>query len=388
MKVMLVHNSYQQSGGEDTVLASEMNLLLRCGNEVNLFHLHNNTVNSVLKKIHTALHAPYSRAILHDLRARITLYNPDVVHVHNIFPLITPSVFDACRDMKVPVVYTLHNFRTVCPGALLLRDGRICEKCLHGTAYRAALYGCYRNSRIGSLAVARLVEYHRKRNTWRDKVDLFIALTQFAKRKFVEAGFSDKKIVVKPNFVAAPAPPDIIKERNGALFVGRLSPEKGLRTILDAWEKLEVPLQIAGKGPLLDEIVNRQNDRICVRGHVSGNEISDLMFSAYVLIMASDCYEGFPMGLVEAFSHGLPVIAPRLGSMEELIQDHVTGLLYEPGNAEDLAAKVKWAVYHREELMRMGRNARKVYQDKYTPETNYSLLIEIYKQAMLAKHDV
>ncbi|RMG25008.1 MAG: glycosyltransferase family 1 protein, partial [Methanobacteriota archaeon] len=215
MKILQVHNRYQHAGGEDSVVRMEKELLEQYGHEVVQFLADNDDIQGLTKKIKVALSTHYSKASKRAMKDYLDRYEPDVVHVHNFFPKLTPSIFDACSERGVPTVMTLHNYRLICPGALFMRDGKVCEKCLQGGPYHAVRYGCYKSSRIGSWSVARMISYHRKANTWHHKVDRFIALTEFAKSKFTEAGFPEGKIVVKPNFYSGVAPSSET-ERHGA----------------------------------------------------------------------------------------------------------------------------------------------------------------------------
>jgi glycosyltransferase involved in cell wall biosynthesis len=385
MRILLLHNYYQQGGGEDTVVEAERKLLQEHGNDVNVFSVSNDEIRSTFGKIRSACFLPYSIKAKLEVAREISRFLPDLVHVHNFFPLFTPSIYDACQMACVPVVQTLHNFRIICPGALLMRRGNACEECLHGSPYRAALHFCYRKSLLGSLAVARMVAFHRSRRTWQDKVDRFIALTEFAKTRFVMAGFPAEKICVKPNFAQNPTSALNSGARQGALFVGRLSPEKGIKTLLAAWRQLDVPMRIAGDGPLMESIQNADIRNLVTTGKLNKDIVASEMDNAAFLIMPSEWYEGFPMVLVEAFSHGLPVIASRLGSMAEIVVDGLTGILFEAGNADDLATKVRWAVEHPDEMRVMGEKARKDYERKYTSEVNYQQLMAIYEGAIKSK---
>ena len=388
MRILLVHNTYQQAGGEDTVAAAEMALLRNFGHEVHLHTVSNDKIQSFWTKVVTSWRTPYSLWGLKEITGVINETQPEVVHVHNFFPLLTPSIYDACRDAGVPVVQTLHNYRTICAGALLLREGKPCEDCINGSPYQAVLHGCYRNSRLGSLAVARMIDRHRRRGTWAEKVDRFIALTDFARNKFLEAGFPAERIVVKPNFIEkANLEAADGRQRSGALFVGRLSEEKGIRTLFKAWESLDFPLRIVGDGPLMNRVREQASGTIAVLGNKERKQVNEEMVHAAFLVMSSEWYEGCPMVLLEAFSQGLPVITSRLGSMAEIVEDGVTGLHFNPGDAEDLVRKVRWATEHPEEIRRMGQNALRVYEEKYTPETNYRCLMTIYEETITDKQE-
>ena len=279
---------------------------------------------------------------------------------------------------------TLHNFRLICPGALLLRDGKVCELCIKGSPYQAAKYGCYRNSKAGSLVVAHMVAQHRKRGTWQSKVSRFIALTNFAKQKFVEAGFPADKIAVKSNFLHEPelVPNLTLPTHSGfALFVGRISEEKGLRTLLKSWEAMaeHVELKIAGSGPLAELLTD--NNKVIALGRQTATQIQQLMQQAAFLVFPSEWYEGFPMVLLEAFAQGLPVLASRLGSMTDIIQDGENGLLFTAGNAEDLTLKAKWLLQNPQQARKLGENARNSFLTKYSAAQNYRELLAIYADA-------
>ncbi|WP_415879642.1 glycosyltransferase [Methylomonas sp. TEB] len=386
MKILMVHNRYQQVGGEDGVVAAEAELLMSHGDIVELWEVDNkNLPSNLLGKFKTALSTRYSRDSKLIALQRLKAFKPDIVHVHNFFPQISPSIYDACIQEAVPVVQTLHNYRLICPGAILMRGGKICEQCISGSPYQAVLYGCYRGSKMGSLVVAHMVSHHRNQGTWSNKVNKFIALTEFAKSKFVQAGFPVEKIAIKPNFIGDPykvtAP--MAKAKPGfALFVGRISDEKGIRKLVKAWSKLEgkCELKIAGSGPLEDSLQGIAN--ITVLGRRSPSEISVLMQQACFLVLPSEWYEGFPLVLVEALAHGLPVLASRLGSMLDIIEDGKTGLLFTPTDANDLADKAKWLIDHPKELERFSENARSVFYEKYTDEENYSALMKIYNSVL------
>ncbi|MFQ5785440.1 MAG: glycosyltransferase [Alphaproteobacteria bacterium] len=381
MKVLIAHNTYQQIGGEDAVVAAEHALLEAHGHAVETFGASNHAIDGPWSQLCTAFRAPYSPAARDALARRLASGRPDIVHVHNFFPLLTPSIYDACRAAGVPVVQTLHNYRLICPVATLRRNGAVCERCVTGSAYHAVLHGCYRGSRPGTLAVARMVERHRARGTWRERVDRYIALTGFARNKFVEGGLPAERIAVKPNFVAGEPPEEMPAARGGALFVGRLSPEKGIATLLAAWRGLDIPLRIAGDGPLDAAVRAAASPAITPLGRIDARAVAHEMRRAGFLVVPSEWYEGFPMVIVEAYARGLPVIAARLGSLAEIVEDGVTGLHAAPGDPADLAARVRWAAANPEALARMGAAARARYEARYTPEANYAMLAAIYAEA-------
>jgi glycosyltransferase involved in cell wall biosynthesis len=336
MRVLLVHNRYQEAGGEDTVVANEQTLLERNGWQTRLWCVTNDVIAGTRAKITVAMRTPCSRPARDELVRVIVDFAPTVVHVHNFFPLLSPSIYDASRAAGVPVVQTLHNYRTICAGGLLMRGGHSCEDCVGATPYQAVFHGCYRGSRLGSWAVARMVDTHRRLGTWLYKVDRLIALSAFSKSKFVSAGFPADRIAIKPNFTESRAVigPAV---RLGALYVGRLSIEKGIETLLRAWKDLDIPLRVLGDGPLRGLVENGANSSVTLLGWQSPAAVAAEMARAAFLIVPSIWPESFPMVIVEAFCQGLPVIASRIGALAEIIDDGSTGLLFSTGDAEDLA---------------------------------------------------
>jgi glycosyltransferase involved in cell wall biosynthesis len=389
VKILVVHNAYQQRAGEDAVVGAEVRLLEANGHAVVRYKRDNDELQgrSVLGGIAAGIETVWSSRSFREVRDLIGKDRPDVAHFHNTFPLISPSAYYPCAQARVPVVQTLHNYRLWCPAAKFLRDGKVCEACLGRNAWPGVVYGCYRGSRAATAATAAMLAVHRGMGSWQTKVDVYIALSEFARRKFIEGGLPAERIVVKPNFVAGVLAP---KTAPGGyvLFVGRLSEEKGLQLLLSAWRGMhtKIPLRIAGDGPLLEKLSREIGESSLVHielvGRRTPDEVRALMHGARFLVFPSMWYEGFPMTIVEAFASGLPVLATRLGSMAEIVQDGVTGLHFEPGNAADLAAKVTWAWNHPEELARMGRAARAEYEAKYQPSTNYEMLMDIYRGAM------
>jgi glycosyltransferase involved in cell wall biosynthesis len=389
MNVLILHNRYQHSGGEDAVFAAESALLRENGHTV-IENLENNQRISSMGKMSVVSQTLWSRASYNKIRDVIIRAHPDIAHFHNTFPLISPSAYYACHAEGIPVVQTLHNYRLLCPVATLYRDNAICEECLGKTIPWPGIYhGCYHRSRAQTAVVTSMLGFHRLAGTWRNQVDLYIALTEFARQKFIQGGLPVEKIVVKPNFVY---PDPGIKTQRGdfALFVGRLSPEKGINTLVLAWNNEgRVPLKIVGDGPMKDKVdqLAQTNSGVEFLGTLERSNLIMLMKEARFLILPSECYEGLPMTIIEAFACQLPVIAPDLGSSGELVADHFSGLLFNPGDPIDLAAKVKWAWEHPLELAEMGRNARREYEEKYTADRNYGMLMEIYQKALKSNRE-
>lgn len=381
MRVLIVHNRYQQAGGEDAVVANEQALLESHGYQTRLWCVTNDMIAGTWGTISVAVRTSYSRPARDKLARIIAEFAPVVVHVHNFFPLLSPSIYDACRAAGVVIVQTLHNYRTICANPALTRSGRPCFDCINGSPYQAVLHGCYRGSRIASLPVARMIDVHRRQGTWSQKVDRFIALSAFSKSKFVEAGFPADRIDVKPNFVEDhPARRPAVG--SGALYVGRLSPEKGIDTLLRAWTGVDVPLRVIGDGPMRALVESAANPWVVVLGRKTSAEIAAEMAQAAFLVQPSVAPETFGMAIAEAYCQGLPVIATRFGALAEIVDDGVTGSLFSLGDANDLATKIRWAHRHPEEMRIMGANARKVYEEKYSSSVNFRQLAKIYDAAI------
>ncbi|MFN0088685.1 MAG: glycosyltransferase [Acidimicrobiales bacterium] len=377
MRILVVHNAYRQAGGEDAVVARDVALLRERGHDVATFIEANDAIGGPFARALVAARATYATAPRDRLAAMIAACRPDVVHAHNLFPLLSPAIYDACRDARVPVVQTLHNYRLICPAATLLRDGRPCELCVTGSAYQAVRYGCYRGSRLGSLAVARLVEHHRRAGTWSSKVDRFVALSRFAKGRLVAGGLPAELIAVSGNFAADRGPPDDGAERHGLLYVGRLGEEKGIRVLLAAAARAGVALRVAGDGPLAPLV--RAAAGVTFLGPLAAGAVAAEMARAAALVVPSLWYEAFPMVLVEAFAAGLPVLASGLGSLAELVEDGVTGRHVTPGSADALADAMVWAVANGAVLAGMGRRARAIYEAEHTPDAAYARMVAIYR---------
>jgi glycosyltransferase involved in cell wall biosynthesis len=378
MRVLLVHNFYQIPGGEDSIVREELSLLKNNGVDVELYSVSNDDIRGTLATIATALQVVYNPGARRALSKKLAEFLPDVVHIHNFFPRLSPSILDACRDAHVPSIITLHNYRILCPSALLYPEEMFRERSLAHSCWWTVPKAVYRNSVAGTLAVSAMVEFHKRTLTWARKVDRFIALTNCAKQMFMHGGLPAERIVVKPNCTARPPAFGGLR-RFGGLFVGRLDEQKGVPTLLQAWKDIDYPLRIIGDGPLSELVERNASDHVSYLGRQPRDVVQREMQAAKFLVLPSTGQEMFPVTALEAFSSHLPVICSDLPSLKELIEPGVTGLTFPSGDAVALAAQVRWAVSNPSTLDELGGRAHAIYEERYTPEVNFNRLIGIYR---------
>ncbi len=381
MKILQVHNPYIHPGGEDRVVELEASMLQRSGHTVVSYQHSNRELRQqgILPTSLTLLRSSWNKAVYHELRQILRDHKPDVMHVHNFWFALSPSIFDAAHDEKIPTVMTLHNFRLLCANALFFRKGQICEQCLGRNMWPALFHACYRQSYGQTAILLRMLQQHRKKGTWSHRCHRYIVLTEFHQRKFTEGGLPPHRLVIKPNFM--PWKPTTSTRGQGVLYAGRLSQEKGIALLVESWPpKMGHPLVIAGDGPLRNTVQARAKKNPSIRwvGFLTSEEMEQQFQSAAAVVIPSICYEGFPMTLVEAFAFGRAVIAPKQGPFPTFIREGETGLLFEPGNGTDMIKKLQWLLEHPHLCLQMGNNARKEYEEKYTETSNISSLIKIY----------
>lgn len=382
MHVLVVHNRYRERGGEDAVVEHEIGLLRSAGHEVTEYGRHNDEIEDS-NPWGPAVQAFWSRRTTRDFDELIRRRMPDVVHAHNTFPLISPSVFWAAARAGIPVVQTLHNFRPICPQGLLLREGRPCESCVGRMPLPAVRHACYRGSRAQTALVAGVNLVHQSLGTWSRRVDRYIALSEFSRGRLLAGGLPAERVVVKPNSV--PVPEGVPEgPRQGLLFVGRLSPEKGLDTLVQAASAL-LPgtVRVAGSGPM--QRLLEGEPAVVPLGHLGRAALRTEMARATALVLPSACYENAPLAVLEAFACGLPVIASRLGALAEIVEDGVTGLLFEAGHSSALRERMVWALAHPEQMREMGEAARQRHARSYAPQENLRRLLEIYEGVLPAQ---
>jgi glycosyltransferase involved in cell wall biosynthesis len=389
MKILLVHNFYRTGapGGEDAVFHQERDLLLGAGHEVVCYTRSNDEMDetSSADRLRVVWGMQRSDRTFNELRDLIRRTRPDVAHFHNTFPLISASGYEACVAEDVPVVQTVHNFRIVCASATHFRAGSACEQCVPGNPWPAVRHGCYRGSRVASVAVSTMLFRNYRSGVYHDRVSTFIALTQFAARKLVAFGIPTRRIAVKPNFVELPSVRDEQFVRGEKfVFVGRLAEEKGVTFLLEAWRTLpDVPLLIVGDGPLRDslrEFAQRHSLRVEFTGLLERIALAGVLRSARSVIVPSLCLEGgVPLTLLEAMAAGAPVAATRIGGIPELLTQEVDGLLFDPGNADQLTVAVRRLNEDSDLRSSLARSAMQTVNRVHARHSNLDALVRIYR---------
>lgn len=385
-RILQVHNFYQIPGGEDVVVRNEKRLLEEHGHKVYTYYRSNAELKEGgrLGKLCVPFTAIYSFKTVQEVKKLIKEYQIDIVHVHNTLTMVSPSVFYAAFRCHVPIVQTLHNFRMLCPAGSFFRDNVICEECVRGGLKCAVKHKCYRNSKLQSFVSAAVLKVHRVLGTYR-KVN-FICLTEFNRNKLLALGdiVDAKKIFIKPNFTFAEGiePSNVPEQEEYYLFAGRVEALKGVDIAIKAFEQIpDRKLYIAGTGPMMDEMqayVKEHNiQNVKFLGYLQKEDMTEKFYHAKAVIMTSQCYEAFAMTIAEAYSYGVPVIAGRVGNMEGMVQEGVTGVKFTYNSSSDLAEKVK--EFEKLDRVTLKENAREFYQERLRPEDNYQKLMEIYE---------
>lgn len=389
-RILQIHNFYQIPGGEDVVVRNEKRLLEEHGHQVYTYYRSNKELNEkgALGKLLLPFTAVYSLKTYREVKKIIRENRIDIVHVHNTLTMVSPSVFYAAFRCRVPVVQTLHNFRMLCPAGSFFRDNVICEECVEHGMRCGIRHKCYRNSKLQTFVSAAILQIHRVIGTYR-RVN-FICLTEFNRRKLLESLDKKREVVnpnriyIKPNFTFAEeiVPSEEEPEEKYFLFAGRVEALKGIDIAIRAFEDLpEEMLYVAGNGPMMEEMQTyvREHEIKNVKflGYLQKDEMSEKFYHAKAVIMTSQCYEAFAMTIAEAYSYGVPVIAGRVGNMDGMVNDGVTGVKFTYNSAEDLAEKVR--EFNQMDLAAMKRSAREFYEKRLRPEDNYRKLMKIYE---------
>jgi glycosyltransferase involved in cell wall biosynthesis len=389
VKILIIHNKYKQKGGEDQVVENEYKLLKKNGNEVEVIYFTNENIKeNMFSKIQTFKNGIYNTTSKKIVKEEIDKFQPDIIHIHNFFPIASPSIFFLANKMKIPIVMTLHNYRLICPNALLLKENDTCEVCINKTfPIDGVLNRCYRNSFLQTFALASIVSIHKILNTWKTKIDKYIVLTNFARDKFLSSSLfiKEDKFVVKANFSD-----DFgfsYEKDDYYIFIGRLSKEKGIKVLLEAFKKIDKKVLIIGDGELNDEVkrYSEKYKNIIYLGFRDHNFIIQKLKKAKALIFPSIWYEGFPMVIVEALSTATPAICSNIGGPKEIVKDLQCGLHFEKGNINDLIDKINNFENDLEFQKKLIINSRKEYEEHYTEEINYKKLMEIYQDVISKK---
>lgn len=398
LKILLVHNFYgsESPSGENAVVNAEKRMLEANEHQVNMFSTSSDEIRGqgVYGLIKGGLSTAWNPRIFGAIKEKIETFGPDVVHVHNTFPLISPAVFYAINS-QIPKVLTVHNYRLFCPSGIPMRNGLICTQCLdQKNVLPAVVHGCYRESHIATVPLAFSVELHRKLGTWSKKVDGFITLTHFQKDKLSRAGLPLDKMYVKANSATDHLMgTKNLKKHDHVVFVGRLGQEKGLVSLLQAWKLMSLSgirppeLRLIGDGPLLKALKEMAGGLpISFLGQVSSAKAIEEIAQAKLLILPSICFEAFPMVVCEAFAQGTPVAASNIGSLPEIVKENICGALFEPGDSRSICTVVSNLWSNQDRLQKLSIGARKEYEKYYTEKTNYSRLVEIYEDVINKKY--
>jgi glycosyltransferase involved in cell wall biosynthesis len=379
-KVLIIHNKYRLHGGEDSMFESEKKLLETKGHKV-ITYVRNNketTRYGSIKTLLFPLNTIFSLRTYFKIKKLIKKEKPDVAYIHNTFPVISPSVYYACRSRNVPTIQRLPNYRLLCPNAYLFRAGKVCELCLaKNNPFIGVKYKCYRKSKTLTFILALMLKIHRR--TYLKKVDMFVPNSEIVRSKFIQAGYPKNKLIYKPNFTDGMIEPNF-KKKEFAIYVGRLSIEKGVNALAQAWADIDYPLEIYGTGPLLNIFAGNPN--IKCFNEKSMNECINRIKNAKFLIFSSEWEETFGISMIEAFSVGTPVLASKIGNMKYVVEDGKTGKFFIPGDATDLKKKALWMIEHSKECIDMGKLAYKEYKEKYTPEINYNNLMNVFEKVI------
>jgi glycosyltransferase involved in cell wall biosynthesis len=387
VRILFIHNHYQHEGGEDVAVELEISLMKQMGHSVEVLFFSNDDIQDAISKLKFGIRAFYNAHSLKVTSEKMKAFKPDVVHVHNLFFNASPSVLFAAKKHHIPVVLTIHNYRLVCANALLMRDGHVCELCLEKTFPLSGIkYKCYRNSAAESAFVTAVTGVHKLFNSWNNNITQYISLTHFAKNKLLHSSLKphEDKISVVPNFVPDPEIGSWPRE-NYFLYVGRLSKEKGVDVLVEAFREMPgESLLIVGNGPEKASLEEQYSScrNICFAGKKTKPEVLSLMKKSAALIFPSVCYEGLPFTILEAFSTGTPVIASNLGAMAEMIQDGYNGFHFKVNDVQGLKDCLMKFIKLGEKQKLMNRQARSTYEKNYYPYAHYKAILSVYQKAI------
>ena len=398
MKIVFANNYLYIRGGSERVFYDEANILMSYGHEVAFFsrHFHKNPLSEyskffasnleyenvpIIKKVLASLKLVYSYECRNKFYDLLKFFNPDIIHAHNIYGRLTTSIVDAAKKRQIPVVMTLHDYKLICPSYLMLLDDRICERCKGKKFYYCAFKKCHKQSLTSSLIYA-IESYHNsilKKYAW---IKYFLCPSKFILRKHAEIGIPHEKLIHLSNFIKAESFEPNFNCGEYIIFIGRLSKEKGLLTLLKAAKEIDIPVRIVGEGPFRDKLDNyiKENkiNNVFFEGYKSGEELKDLFRNALFLVFPSEWYENAPMTILEAFAYGKPVIGSNIGGIPEMVIENETGLLFNPGNYLELREKINFLLSNPSLITEMGKNAREKVEKEYYAKTHYERLMGVY----------
>ena len=388
MRILQVHNFYRIPGGECSVVHAEQRLLTEHGNTVDQFFCNSGSIdNSRLRdKFGLFLGITYNKRIFKEITAIVEATRPDIAHVHNVFPMMSPSVYDALKRSGVPVVQTLHNYRFLCPNGQFFVDDKVCEDCQKKGYMSAVRKQCVRGSRIMSAMYALAISRSWKSGIFPNAIDRFIALNKFVANKMVSGGVPRQKIAICGNYIESTAT-SVADKRGYILYLGRLSREKGVETLIRSISLIDgVVLKVAGSGPdekrLIDKAFELCGARVEFLGHINGTEKQRVISEALCTVVPSEWYENFPLSIVESMSLGTPVIASNIGGLPDMINHGINGMLFDAGNHIDLANCIRLLHENSEIASKMADESINAAISKFGPEEHYHQLMAIYHDAV------
>ncbi|NUR99830.1 MAG: glycosyltransferase [Kribbellaceae bacterium] len=392
MRILLVHNRYRSTApsGENRVVDQEREALTALGHDVGLFERHSDELEEwpAWKKATLPARVVWNPASKRDLAVTLRAFRPDVVHIHNTFPVLSPSVIYACRDAKVPVVITLHNYKLLCASGDFYRDGAVCHDCAGGSPVPAVKHGCYRGSKLATATTVLNTRSHRR--TWRNLVSAYLFISESQRELLAGMEFDQDRSFVRYNYVPYDGPLGGTPKRQVA-YVGRLDAAKGAPLLMKGWDAYReiagddaLRLVIAGGGPLLDEVTAWAADRPSVelRGLMSKPDVFELMRESRAVVLPSEWEETFGLVVVEAMAVGVPLLASGHGSFPELVTDGVDGALFDPRRPDELAKLLLDVDTAPDRYAELGRNARSTYENRHDPQRNLRQLLDIYRFAV------
>ncbi|HOS05007.1 MAG: Capsular glucan synthase [Deltaproteobacteria bacterium ADurb.Bin026] len=386
MNILLAHNFYKYFAGEDSIALREKGLLEENKEQVYFYTKDNKETDSynLNKKINFFAQTIFSSSTKKELKTIIKDFKPDIAYTHNIFPLISPSIFHTLHAESIPCVQNVQDYRWLCPNGVFYINDSICEKCKNGAFWNAIRYKCFRDSFLLSGLYATTIGTNRLSGVFK-KIDAFVCTTEFNKQKLMEAGIEEKRLFIKPNYLDITNIEPSVGTGNHIIFLGRLSQEKGLWTLIKAFEKIkDLQLKIVGTGPLehpLRKYIKENSiNNISIEGFKEGDEKNNLIKNALFMVFPSEWYEHFPIVLLEAFAFGKPVIASDIGNMPLIVENEKSGLHFKAGDIDDLIEKIRILSQNNSEITRMGEFARKKIETYYTPEINYKILKSIFQK--------